>query len=79
MKNKWKFYRASGKVSYFVDDVIAVSKKKALEFATATIGGDIDFAAEKGNIEILELKVKPLRTATKKEVVDFYDEEAWEG
>ena len=78
MSNKWKIYKAIGKVSYFVTDIMAPSKKGALEIANDCVGDDVSFAAGKGNIEILELTVEPLRPVTKKEVIKGHGKEYWE-
>ena len=78
MASKWKIYKASGKVAYFVDDIMAPSKEDALKIVHDSIEDQVSFAASQGNIEVFNLKVEPLRPATKEEVIDGYGEEAWE-
>jgi len=82
MPSKWKMYKVSGKVSYFVTDILAPSQERALEIANANFGDDVSFAAdkdnEKGNAELLEVNVEPFRPATKEEVIDGYGEKEWE-
>jgi len=77
MRNKWKIYKVSGKVAFFVDDLMAPSKKTALETAIDSIDDQVSFAANQGDIELLELDAEPLRAATKEEVVDGFGEEEW--
>ena len=67
-------YKVSGKVSFFVDNIVAKSPKEAKEIVTEDIGAELDAADVDGNVEILEVKVEPLRPATKKEVIDYYEE-----
>jgi hypothetical protein len=78
MARKWTMYKASGRVSYFVTDIMAPSQERALEIANSNFGDDVSFAADKGNAELLEVNVEPFRPATKEEVIDGYGEEAWE-
>jgi hypothetical protein len=79
---QWHKYKVSGKVSYFVTDILAPSQERALEIANANFGDDVSFAADKnnegGNAELLEVNVEPFRPATKKEVIDAYGEDEWE-
>jgi len=79
MPSKWKMYKVSGKVSYFVTDIMAPSQERAFEIANATYEDDVHCAAQIGNIELLEeINVELLRPATKDEVTDAFGMDEWE-
>jgi len=53
-------YKVSGTVKFFVDDIVRESKEAAKKEVAEDIGEDVIFAAEQGNIEILELNAEEL-------------------
>jgi len=77
MPSKWKMYKVSGTVEIRYDDIMSDSPESAIEVCTdLTEDPTTSFGPDK--FENFNLKAKPIRPATKEEVIDGYGEEEWE-
>jgi len=60
MGNKYHRYKVTGIVKFSIDDIVVENPQQAINQVTADINDDVAFAAEQGNIEIVELNSEDL-------------------